>query len=59
MIYLIDTAQVEGCVSESDNNITVVLDTDFSPELIEEGFVREIMSKIQTIEKRSPDLGHG
>ena len=48
---LIDTAQVEGYVSESDNNITVVLDTNLSPELIEEGFVREIISKIQTMRK--------
>ena len=46
---LIDMAQVEGYVSESDNNITVVLDTKLSDELIEEGFVREIISKIQTM----------
>ena len=50
---LIDTAQVEGYVSESDNNITVVLDTNLSPELIEEGFVREIISKIQTMRKEA------
>ena len=50
---LIDTAQVEGYVSESDNNITVVLDTNLSPELIEEGFVREVISKIQTMRKEA------
>ena len=50
---LIDTAQVEGYVSESDNNITVVLDTNLSPELIEEVFVREIISKIQTMRKEA------
>jgi len=50
---LIDMAQVEGYVSESDNNITVVLDTKFSDELIEEGFVREIISKIQTMRKEA------
>ena len=48
---LISTAQVEGYVSESDNGITVVLDTNLTPELIEEGFVREIISKIQTMRK--------
>ena len=46
-------AQVEGYVSESDNNITVVLDTKLSDELIEEGFVREIISKIQTMRKEA------
>ena len=38
---LIDTAQIEGYVSEQDNDITVVLDTNLTPELIEEGFVRD------------------
>ena len=50
---LIDMAQVEGYVSESDNNITVVLDTKLSDELIEEGFGREIISKIQTMRKEA------
>ena len=50
---LIDMAQVEGYVSESDNNITVVLDTKLSDELIEEGFVREIISKNQTMRKEA------
>ena len=48
---LIDMAQVEGYVSESDGNVTVVLDTNLSEELIEEGFVREVISKIQTMRK--------
>ena len=42
---LIDTAQIEGYVSENDNGITVVLDTNLTEELMEEGFVREIISK--------------
>ena len=50
---LIDTAQVEGFVSENDNGITVVLDTNLTPELLEEGFVREIISKIQTMRKEA------
>ncbi len=50
---LIDTAQVEGYVSESDKGITVVLDTNLSEALIEEGFVREIISKIQTMRKEA------
>ena len=50
---LIDMAQVEGYVSESDGNVTVVLDTNLSEELIEEGFVREVISKIQTMRKEA------
>ena len=50
---LIDTAQKEGFVSEGDNNTTVVLDTNLTPELIEEGFVLEVISKIQTMRKDS------
>lgn len=50
---LIDTAQMEGYVSESDYGITVVLDTNLTPELMEEGFVREIISKIQTMRKEA------
>ena len=50
---LIDTAQVEGFVSENDNGITVVLDTNLTEELLEEGFVREIISKIQTMRKEA------
>lgn len=48
---LIEAAQAEGFVSDSDRGVTVVLDTKLSPELIEEGFVREIISKIQTMRK--------
>lgn len=50
---LIDTAQMEGYVSESDSKMTVVLDTNLTPELKEEGFVREIISKIQTMRKEA------
>ncbi len=50
---LIDTAQIEGYVSENDNGITVVLDTNLTEELLEEGFVREIISKIQTMRKEA------
>ena len=46
-------AQTEGYVSESDYGITVVLDTRLTEELLEEGFVREIISKIQTMRKEA------
>ena len=48
---LIDMAQKEGFVTEADNYVTVVLDTNLTPELIEEGFVFEVISKIQTMRK--------
>ena len=50
---LIETAQTEGYVSESDGETSVVLDTNLTPELIEEGYVREIISKIQTMRKEA------
>ena len=50
---LIDAAQMEGYVSITDKNVTVVLDTNLTEELIEEGFVREIVSKIQTMRKEA------
>ena len=50
---LIDMAQTEGFVSQQDNYVTVVLDTKLTPELIEEGFVREIVSKVQTMRKEA------
>ena len=50
---LIDMAQMEGYVSESDYGITVVLDTNLTEELLTEGFVREIISKIQTMRKEA------
>ena len=50
---LIDMTQTEGYVSESDYGITVVLDTNLTPELLKEGFVREIISKIQTMRKEA------
>lgn len=48
---LIDAVQMEGYVTDSDYGITVVLDTNLTEELIEEGFVREVISKIQTMRK--------
>ena len=48
---LIEAAKREGFVSGEDNGITVVLDTNLTPELIEEGFVRELISKVQTMRK--------
>ena len=50
---LIEVAQKEGYVTEADNKITVVLDTNLTEELLEEGFVREIISKIQTMRKEA------
>ena len=50
---LIETAQTEGYVSEDDNGITVVLDTNLTEELLREGFVREIISKVQTMRKEA------
>ncbi len=48
---LIEMTQKEGYVTEADNTMTVVLDTNLTPELIEEGFVLEVISKIQTMRK--------
>ena len=48
---LIEMSQKEGYVSEADNYVTVVLDTNLTEELIEEGFVYEVISKIQTMRK--------
>ena len=50
---LISMAQKEGYVSDSDGGVTVVLDTNLTPELIEEGMVREIISKLQTMRKEA------
>jgi isoleucyl-tRNA synthetase len=50
---IISAAQMPGFESLSDNGVTVVLDTNLTPELIEEGNVREIISKIQTMRKDS------
>ena len=50
---LITMTQMEGYVTENDNAVTVVLDTNLTPELIEEGFEREIISKIQTMRKEA------
>ena len=50
---LIDMKQMEGYVSGNEGGVTVVLDTNLTPELLEEGFVREIISKIQTMRKEA------
>ena len=50
---LIETAQKEGYTSVSDRGVTVVLDTALTEELIREGFVREIISKLQTMRKEA------
>ena len=50
---MIETAQSEGYVTETDGETSVVLDTNLTPELIQEGFVREIISKIQTMRKEA------
>ena len=50
---LIDMAQTEGYVADSYAGVTVVLETTLTPELIEEGFVREIISKIQQMRKEA------
>jgi isoleucyl-tRNA synthetase len=48
---LIEAAQIEGYISGTDHGVTVVLDTNLTPQLLEEGFVREIISKVQTMRK--------
>ena len=50
---LITMTQQEGYMTEGDNEVTVVLDTNFTPELLEEGMVRELISKIQTMRKEA------
>ena len=50
---LIDVAQVEGFVSESERELTVVLDTNLTPELLKEGMIREVVSKVQTMRKEA------
>ena len=50
---LIDTAQTEGFVTETAGDWTVVLDTNLTEELKEEGYIRELTSKIQTMRKEA------
>ena len=50
---LITMTQQEGYMTEGDNEVTVVLDTNLTPELLEEGMVRELISKIQTMRKEA------
>ena len=48
---MIEAKKVEGYVSDSDGKVTVVMNTTLTPELIEEGYVREVISKVQTMRK--------
>ena len=50
---VIESKQMDSFVSETDRGITVVIDTNLTDELIEEGFVREIISKVQTMRKEA------
>ena len=50
---LIEAAEIAGLVSDTDHGVTVILDTNMTPELLEEGFVRELISKIQTMRKEA------
>lgn len=50
---LVDTVKREGFASASDKGVTVVLNTSLTPELIDEGFVRELVSKLQTMRKEA------
>jgi isoleucyl-tRNA synthetase len=50
---LIDTKQTEGYFAETENGFTVAIDTEITPELLEEGFVNEIISKVQTMRKKA------
>ena len=51
---LVSTEENAGFVTVTEHDLSVVLDTNLTPELIEEGFVREIVSKVQTMRK---DIG--
>ncbi len=50
---LIDVARTEGYITEGDNYVTVVIDTNLTPELIEEGLIREVISKVQSMRKEA------
>lgn len=50
---LYEATQVEGFETQSENGFTVVLDKHLTPELIKEGFIRELISKIQTMRKEA------
>ena len=50
---LISTESKEGFVSASENGNTVVLDINLTPELVDEVYVRELVSKIQTMRKEA------
>jgi len=50
---LVETTHKEGFVTEQNKGVTVVMDTNLTPELVEEGFVREVVSKLQTMRKEA------
>ena len=50
---LIEMVKQEGFVTEADSDFTVVLDTNLTEELLEEGFIREIISKVQSMRKEA------
>ena len=50
---LIESANLPGFVAVNDGDLTVVLDTNLTAELLEEGFVREVISKLQTMRKEA------
>ena len=50
---LVSTEEKAGFVTVTEHDLSVVLDTNLTPELIEEGFVREIVSKVQTMRKEA------
>ncbi len=50
---LIEAAHTDGYMSSSERDVTVVLDTNLTPELLMEGFIREIISKVQTMRKEA------
>ena len=50
---LVSTEENAGFVTVTEHDLSVVLDTNLTPELIEEGFVREIVSKVQTMRKEA------
>ncbi len=54
--FIVETVQLEGLSTQSDKGVTVSINTVLTPELLEEGLVREIISKIQNIRKKTEGL---
>ena len=50
---LIEPVQKAGFAAESDGDLSVIMDTNLTPELISEGYVRELISKVQTMRKEA------